>query len=319
MSDDARGKSEESQILVEDLVLADRWAQLPSVVMFDSDLSAGAKLAYAALLYYKWRDGRFPGQQQMAADLGGGERTVRRYLADLESAGYIAVEQLGLGRPNRYIIRSLQERLSPGGARQDRLFPERPKMAGLGGQDRPVKAAKNGRSLIDQDSTTQTLSQMATAGELAGAFFSAIGETKTSKQRRERTSKIIGELLGEGFTPAVVEEACRLAGERGARGPDLLPHLVGEAHARTEKATRMAHEAHQEAIQSEATQAAAQEAHERDLAVLDALSDDRRSELEARARATLPGGGNGRVIPEPILRGAMIGLMRGEGAVRGGA
>ena len=72
--------------------------------------SPGAKLLYFCLLSYAWQDGAcFPGQARLAEDCGTTERTVRRWLIELESSGYIEVRQRGLNLTNLYVIK----RLSP--------------------------------------------------------------------------------------------------------------------------------------------------------------------------------------------------------------
>ena len=124
------------EIIIEDAVLAGGFVQVPSAVVFDPDLSPGAKVSYGALLWYAWRNGRFPGQKAMARELGGGESTIRRHLAELEKAGYIEARVLGLGRPNQYVVRSLGK--VP--------VPDRSKMSGLAAQKRAVKPPKNERS-----------------------------------------------------------------------------------------------------------------------------------------------------------------------------
>mgnify|MGYP006288339265 FL=1 len=46
-------------------------------VLDDDKLSAGAKLAYETLFWYAWKDGRYPGDKQMAEDLSVSERSIR--------------------------------------------------------------------------------------------------------------------------------------------------------------------------------------------------------------------------------------------------
>ena len=63
----------------------------------------GAKLAYAMLLKYAWDNGAcFPGQVKLAEDMGAGERSVRTYLKELESASLLENTQRGLGKTNLY-------------------------------------------------------------------------------------------------------------------------------------------------------------------------------------------------------------------------
>lgn len=206
-----------SEIIVEDAALAGGFVQVPAVAMFDPALSPGAKVSYGVLLWYAWKRGEFPGQAVMAADLGAGERTVRRHLAELEEAGYIAVEQLGLGRPNRYVIKTLQ----------GRQIPDRPKMAGLGGQNRPVKAAKNGRSLhLNSDLDLQDSNE-----DESFSFFGQVGERWG---RTERDARALAKSMAK-YPRQAVEWAEELLTPRLSEIDNpaawlnaVVPRLVGE-------------------------------------------------------------------------------------------
>lgn len=91
------------EIVGADPVTRHGFTQIPNVVLVNKDLSVGAKLAYAMLLKYAWaQDACFPGQQTLATDMGAGERSVRTYLKELEGAGFLEVQQRGLGRTNLY-------------------------------------------------------------------------------------------------------------------------------------------------------------------------------------------------------------------------
>ena len=55
------------------------------------------------LLKYAWGDDAcFPGQLKLAQDMGAGERSVRTYLKELETAGILEIKQRGLGKTNLY-------------------------------------------------------------------------------------------------------------------------------------------------------------------------------------------------------------------------
>lgn len=258
-------------------LLAGGFVQTPIMVLRDKDLSAGAKLTYGALLWYLWRGGSYPGQAVMADEFGVSERSVRNYLGELANSGYLAVKRHGLGQPNTYTI------LCPWEQTPDR-------------QNLPVKAAnlagqggKSGRSLIEQDSKRpKTLSQNAPNCEaLADAFFAALSEEKPARKRRERALGIIHELTAEGFTADAIREACRLAGERGARGPDLLPYLIGEAHSLVETQTAQKVKQAQVVAATEKEQQEAADRHEEGIALVEALAPEERTRLEAQARTTL--------------------------------
>ncbi|MCZ7594326.1 MAG: helix-turn-helix domain-containing protein [Hyphomicrobium sp.] len=79
------------------------FTQVPNFILTNKALSVGAKLAYAMLLKYAWQDDYcFPGQLKLATDMGAGERSVRTYLNELETAGFLEVKQQGLGKTNLY-------------------------------------------------------------------------------------------------------------------------------------------------------------------------------------------------------------------------
>lgn len=265
------------QIIVASELLRKGFVQVPVAVLQDPDLSAGAKLAYGGLLWYAWRGHRYPGQAAMGAEFGMSERSVRTYLGELVNSGYLGVERQGQGFPNTYTV------LCPWEQNPDRqnLPVKAAKSAGQGGKSR--------RSLIEQDSKRpNTLSHSAPNGEaLADAFFAALGEDKPAKKRRERALGIIHELTAEGFTADAIREACRLAGERGARGPDLLPYLIGEAHSRLEAQTTAKAQQAQVTAATEEEQQEAADRHKEGIVLVEALTPEDRARLEVQARAAL--------------------------------
>jgi hypothetical protein len=100
------------QIIVESEMLRAGFAALPYLVLRDTRLSVGARLAYAVLLMYAWQqDATFAGQARMAADMGVGERQLRRYLTELEDRGYIRIKRQGLNRPNLYYLLDVKTKL----------------------------------------------------------------------------------------------------------------------------------------------------------------------------------------------------------------
>lgn len=91
------------EIVGADPVTRHGFTQVPNALLIDKRLSVGAKLAYAVLLKYAWsNEACFPGQQKLAEDMGAGERSVRSYLKELESVGFLDVTQRGLGKTNLY-------------------------------------------------------------------------------------------------------------------------------------------------------------------------------------------------------------------------
>ena len=91
------------EIVGADLITRHGFTQVPNFILTNKHLSVGAKLLYAMILKYDWTNqGCFPGQQQLAEDMGSGERSVRTYQKELEEAEVLEVTQRGLGKTNLY-------------------------------------------------------------------------------------------------------------------------------------------------------------------------------------------------------------------------
>ena len=91
------------EIVGADPVTRHGFTQVPNFILTKKDISVGAKLAYAMLLKYAWQDDAcFPGQLKLADDMGAGERSIRTYLKELETAGILEITQRGLGKTNLY-------------------------------------------------------------------------------------------------------------------------------------------------------------------------------------------------------------------------
>ena len=106
------------EIVGADPVTLHGFTQVPNVILTESKLSVGAKLAYAMLLKYAWSsEACFPGQQRLAKDMGAGERSVRTYLKELEVVGFLEVKQRGLGQTNYYRLHVTVPKTSKHGRR----------------------------------------------------------------------------------------------------------------------------------------------------------------------------------------------------------
>jgi len=284
---------ERSPILFEDETLGRGFGMIPARVLFDKELSAGAKAMYCALWYWGHNGDRTaPSQADMAEEFGGGRRTVQRHLSNLEEAGYVKTRRVGLGKPNEYVIVSL-----------NKLSADAPKMAHQVRHQRRNKDATNGASLERRSEvTTQNLSHNGDA--LAAEFFERIGETKPSRTRRESAVEIITELTAEGFDEPTLREAVRIAAERGARSPKLLPHVVGEAHEIVQ--TRGKRKAQADAITAmdKEQRAEAEERFSEELQAVDALPAGERQRLERECRERLPAG-----ISEGMAKAILPGMI----------
>lgn len=111
-------KERNIEIVGADLATRHGFTQVPNFILTKEDISVGAKLAYAMLLKYAWGDGAcFPGQTKLADDMGSGERSVRRYLDELEKVGLLEIIQRGLGKTNLYRLFLTVQKRSVGGHR----------------------------------------------------------------------------------------------------------------------------------------------------------------------------------------------------------
>jgi len=103
IGDILKEKERNIEIVGADLATRHGFTQVPNFILTKADISVGAKLAYAMLLKYAWGDDAcFPGQTKLADDMGSGERSVRRYLEELEKASLLEIVQRGLGKTNLY-------------------------------------------------------------------------------------------------------------------------------------------------------------------------------------------------------------------------
>lgn len=94
----------------EDAVEQEGYVQLPRVVLYNRDLSHGAKLLYAALRGFAWQDEScWPGQERLAESLGVTVKTVQRWIGELSDAGLVRIERRGLARTNRYVLPQLSD------------------------------------------------------------------------------------------------------------------------------------------------------------------------------------------------------------------
>ena len=111
-------KERNIEIIGADPVTRHGFTQVPNFILTKKDISVGAKLAYAMLLKYAWGDGAcFPGQAKLAVDMGSGERSVRRYLEELEKSSLLEIVQRGLGKTNLYRLFLVVQKPSARGRR----------------------------------------------------------------------------------------------------------------------------------------------------------------------------------------------------------
>lgn len=211
---------------------------VPNRILENSDLSLGARMTYAMLLRYAWqKDFCFPAQQQLAADLGITDRSVRTFLGELRELELIAWKQMGLNRPNVYYILKLPARTPAIGQSGPEKFsaPDRKPRAG---QDRkPASDKEHSRSkthmivndVTDNDPTKRTRSgRRPTARVLSRpALRSTYGLNDLQMDRVGRLVDRQAEILGavERNHAAYVERAAEAVRDGQA---DLLEYVLGD-------------------------------------------------------------------------------------------
>ncbi|NPV45544.1 MAG: hypothetical protein HPY69_01195 [Armatimonadetes bacterium] len=176
----ARYNDEGGIIIVEDGTLRYGFTQVPNIVLRLQELSPGAKLAYAALLACAWKDGKFPGQEQVARDFGMGKRSLIRYLKELAEHGLIIVERPGRGMPNRYIL----PRLTPDADEKCQIGTSRSaRLATAEVPDGQFPSSSSDESLvshldIDKDDSPSS-THIRLAGQIAQIFAVPKGQVKS--------------------------------------------------------------------------------------------------------------------------------------------
>ena len=131
-------------------------------------------------------------------------------------------------------------------------------------------------------------------------FLRAIGYKKPSKAKRERALRIMKGLLDDDYTTEDVEAACGIAASLGARGPELIPHVIGqapEAQVEAEVGERVARE-----------EAAAHDRWQEQSDHFDALPEDERDRLIQAAQES------NRILAQrppdhPLVRAAAVAML----------
>jgi hypothetical protein len=130
---------DQGTIVIAEERLQEGWTNIPNTILRRADVSPGAKLTYVMLLSYAHQKGScFPGQVTLARDLGAGERSVRRYLQELESMRLLQVQRRGLGKTNLYVL----SKWVPSRA-ANVAAPDRPKTPVL---ERPIRQPEKDKS-----------------------------------------------------------------------------------------------------------------------------------------------------------------------------
>jgi len=164
------------------------------------------------------------------------------------------------------------------------------------------------REARTQDSgTRQTTAPISGTGDheaLADRFLRAIGYVRPAPAKRQRTLRILRGLQEEGdYSLEDLEAACDIAASMGARGPELLPHVIGRARPEAPESKvgeRLSREEEQERRRWEELTAA-----------FEALADEERLDLLESARESSPILAR-RPLDHPLVRAAAIATLDEE-------
>jgi hypothetical protein len=166
--------------------------------------------------------------------------------------------------------------------------------------------APNRQALVHSPDTQETEEQDTedtSLLDLAAGFLASVGYGKPSKAKRERTLRILQRLHTEdGYSLEVIREACRIAVSMGARGPELIPHVIGrEEPAQPEPGVgkRLAE-----------AEAEARDRWEAQTTAFDALPEQQRQQLIQQAKVSNPIIAQ-RPQDHPLVRAAAIALLGG--------
>lgn len=133
---------ERDTIVIEDDLLREGFTQVPNLLLKRTDLSHGAKIAYAMLLAYAWGTEKcFPGQARLAADMGVERKAVIRYLQELKDKDFITVTRRGMGKTNVYTLPRLAD--VPKMGQPDVPPMGQPDVRSMGQKEYPEKKTKN--------------------------------------------------------------------------------------------------------------------------------------------------------------------------------
>jgi hypothetical protein len=179
--------SDDKSVLFDDPVDQGGFTAIPNVVLVDTSLSCQARLCYATLRYFAWQDEDcWPGQEALAILMGCSDRTLRSYIAELVSEGWVRVERRGLGRTNRYVL----------------TIPDRKPASGLDRKSASALDRKPASGPVEEDSIEEDTDKRKVASlEVRQVFdhWKVVMDHPRSKLDNNRKNKIAARLK-DGFT-----------------------------------------------------------------------------------------------------------------------
>jgi hypothetical protein len=151
------------------------------------------------------------------------------------------------------------------------------------------------------DSTRENSTLTPDLSALALRFLQSIGYARPAQTKRERTLQVLSRLAeDDGFSLEELAAACKIAASMGARGPELIPHVIGRTAGKPPDEGAQHGLAEREARERRRWQALT--------ARFEKLSEAERKGLLAEARTSSEVLAK-RPVDHPLVRGAAIALL----------
>ncbi len=191
--------NEQEVIIIEDESLREGFTQIPNALLRRSDVTAGAKVTFMALLSYAWqKDSCFPGQETLAHDIGAGKRSVIRYLQELQEAGLLEIKRRGLGLTNVYVLKKMVgASRSANLALQEVPRPTHPEMPDWHREEYPIKEEESENDYSNIRMPNRSNSDFSNQSSLAHRNIKPLPDVTTEgviKRKRGRPPKYQDEL-----------------------------------------------------------------------------------------------------------------------------
>jgi hypothetical protein len=174
-----------------------------------------------------------------------------------------------------------------------------------------VQHPKNSKKVVGTSNRSLDLNRSQISLSLISLFYSTIGQTKISKEKRERALKSYEEMRKVGFTDDQIEFAIKWIPENAKEKPydfAIVPNMIGQALAAREeyegkerrKAEKEAEIQAEKSRQEEENRKSAEYAEKCRL-VKEKMTPDERNELKEKAIKSLENKGNKRQFINEIL------------------
>ncbi len=205
-----RGYRNPAPIKVPDSLLAAGFVQVPVLLLRLPDLGLGAKLMYACLLWYHHRLGYWPGRQAVAHEFGIGERSVVRYLRELEDYQIVRIERneqghiqwIELAPPEEWGGRNVRhpdgDNLTPSGCHDDTLRVPNKQTEGEGWHARPYDSREINKETDTSHKQTSSRTEQTETPQLSPRLHMLVGIARGLMEQGRSLEAVQQVLAGYG-------------------------------------------------------------------------------------------------------------------------